>query len=127
MQSETKLVEKSPKDNKGDVVQSEQQALVIRNSHDVNCTQTEVQGLLLIQAALQAAIQAAILSFGDSDNEALKNLKKLNQQLDLTQVQSQGTYIEDCDGIVITQTEVQVDVVVQAAIQLLAKLSLASA
>lgn len=116
-----------PNTNNIDVLQSENQSLVIRNSHEISVAQTEVQGLLLVQAALQAAIQATILSFGETDNDAVKKLEELSQSLDVTQVQNQGVLIEDSDGITITQTEVQVDAVVQAAIQLLAKLSLATA
>lgn len=104
--------------------QKEFQGLLVKNSHEVNVVQTELQGLLLIQAALQAALQVAILSV--KDDEKVKKLQEISQSLDAEQIQSQGIIIEDCDGITVTQTELQVDVAVQAAIQLLAKLSLLS-
>ncbi len=38
--------------NETKIGQFENQGLIVRNSHAVDITQTEVQGLLLIQAAL---------------------------------------------------------------------------
>ncbi|WP_079479147.1 spore coat protein [Halobacillus salinus] len=113
----------APKGNKLNEKQVEYQGLTITNSHTVNVTQTEIQGLLLIQASLQAALQATILSFGENNSQVDK-LKELSQSLDAAQVQAQSVVIEDSDDVNITQTELQVDVAVQAAIQLLAKLSL---
>jgi len=46
------------------LTQAETQGLTIVNSHDVTVTQTEAQGLLIIQAALQAAIQASAVVLG---------------------------------------------------------------
>ncbi|MHC0038011.1 spore coat protein [Pseudoneobacillus sp. C159] len=110
--------------NRTDVDQYEYQGLVIRNSHTIQVTQTEVQGLLLIQAALQAAVEAAILVLGGSGNKEVKQLQKIAQSLDVNQVQKQSVFIEDSGEITVLQTEIQVDVVVQAAINLLAKLLL---
>lgn len=39
-------------ENLEDITQVQDQKLVIKNSHAVNVTQTEVQGLVVIQAAL---------------------------------------------------------------------------
>lgn len=110
--------------NDTDVSQNEFQGLYIRNSHTVSVTQTEVQGLLLIQAALQAAVEAAIIAFGNDSNHNVQQLQKISQSLDVHQFQSQTTVIEDSGEITVLQTEVQVDVVVQAAINLLAQLLL---
>ncbi|WP_075982726.1 spore coat protein [Bacillus massilinigeriensis] len=110
--------------NDTDVSQKEIQGLFIRNSHTVSVTQTEVQGLLLIQAALQAAVEAAILVFGNDNHKDVQQLQKISQSLDVHQFQSQTTVIEDSGEITVLQTEVQVDVVVQAAINLLAQLLL---
>ncbi|KIL43680.1 spore coat protein [Jeotgalibacillus campisalis] len=108
-----------------DVSQSEYQGLYIRDSHNVDVTQTEVQGLLLVQASLQAAIEAAIVILGSGENSGdLKKLEKIAQSLDVSQYQAQTVAIVDSDGITVRQTEVQIDVVVQAAIQLLAQLML---
>jgi len=42
--------------NRLENAQAEFQRLVIRDSHNVAVTQTEAQGLVLVQASLQAAI-----------------------------------------------------------------------
>ncbi|MGX9134541.1 spore coat protein [Rummeliibacillus sp. JY-2-4R] len=110
--------------NNIEVNQMEHQGLIIRNSHTVDVTQTEVQGLLLVQAALQAAIEAVITVLGSDENADVKNLQKIAQSLEVTQVESQRVAIIDSDGITVRQTEVQIDVVIQAAIQLLASLVL---
>ncbi|KGR81862.1 spore coat protein [Lysinibacillus odysseyi] len=111
-------------ENNLEVNQYQDQGLFIRNSHTVDVTQTEVQGLVLVQAALQAAIEAAIVVLGSNDNADVKNLQKIAQSLEVTQAESQRVAIIDSDGITVRQTEVQIDVVVQAAIQLLAQLVL---
>jgi hypothetical protein len=49
--------------------QAEYQGLVIRNSHTIVVTQVEAQALVLVQAALQAAIMAFIVVFGNEDND----------------------------------------------------------
>lgn len=107
--------------NSTSVEQTEVQGLTIVNSHNIQVTQTELQGLLLIQVALQAAIEAAIVVLG-TQNKNITQLQRLVQSLDVTNMESQSVVIRDSDGIVVTQTEVQVDVVVQAAINLIAKL-----
>jgi hypothetical protein len=109
-------------DNTTNVEQSEEQGLTIVNSHNIQVTQIETQGLLLIQVALQAAIEAAIAVLGTNQNNDITQLQRLAQSLDVTNIEGQSVVIRDSDGVVVTQTEVQVDVVVQAAINLLAKL-----
>lgn len=110
--------------NNAEVNQLQDQGLFIRNSHTVDVTQTEGQGLVLVQAALQAAIEAVIVVLGSNENADVKNLQKIAQSLEVSQVESQRVAIIDSDGITVRQTEVQIDVVVQAAIQLLAQLVL---
>jgi hypothetical protein len=107
--------------NNSSVNQTEIQGLVIENSHNVQVTQTEIQGLLLVQAALQAAIEAAIVVLG-TDNRNVTQLQSIAQTLAVTNIESQTLVIRDSDGITVAQTELQIDVVVQAAINLLAKL-----
>jgi hypothetical protein len=109
-------------DNTTNVEQSEVQGLTIVNSHNIQVTQTELQGLLLIQVALQASIEAAIIVLGTNQNNNIEQLQRLSQSLNVSNIESQSVIIRDSDGIVVTQTEVQVDVVVQAAINLIAKL-----
>lgn len=111
-------------ENNIEVNQSQYQGLFIRNSHTVDVTQTEVQGLVLVQAALQAAIEASIIVLGTDENADVKKLQKVAQSLEVSQAESQSVAIIDSDGITVRQTEVQIDVVVQAAIQLLAQLVL---
>ncbi|PGM57047.1 hypothetical protein CN946_08870 [Bacillus sp. AFS053548] len=82
--------------------------------------QTEAQALVLVQASLQAAIEAVILLF--ADDPRISQLQKVAQSLENLQLQSQSVVIENSDGIVVTQTELQMEVVIQAAIQLLAQL-----
>jgi hypothetical protein len=119
-----KLYDKQSANNQIDVDQIEIQGLVIKNSHTIQVTQTEVQGLLLVQAALQAAVEATILAFGNNAGTDVKQLQKIAQSLDVNQIQKQSVYIEDSGEITVAQTEIQVDAVVQAAINLLGRLVL---
>lgn len=107
-----------------EVNQFQNQGLVIQNSHTVDVTQTEVQGLVVVQAALQAAIEAAVVVLGSNENADISNLQRIAQNLEVTQTEIQNVTIIDSDAITVRQTEVQIDVVVQAAIQLLAQLAL---
>lgn len=107
-----------------EVIQTQNQGLLIQNSHTVDVTQTEVQGLVVVQAALQAAIEAAIVVLGTNENADVSNLQSIAQNLAVTQTETQNVTIIDSDAITVRQTEVQIDVVVQAAIQLLAQLAL---
>lgn len=107
-----------------EVIQTQNQGLFIQNSHTVDVTQTEVQGLVVVQAALQAAIEAAVIVLGSNENADISNLQRIAQNLEVTQTEIQNVTIIDSDAITVRQTEVQIDVVVQAAIQLLAQLAL---
>jgi hypothetical protein len=111
-------------ENSEDITQVQDQKLVIKNSHAVNVTQTEVQGLVVIQAALQAAIEAVVSVLSSDENADVEKLQKVAQNLDVTQVESQKVVIIDSGEVTVSQTELQIDVVVQAAIQLLAQLAL---
>lgn len=79
---------------------------------------------MLVQAALQAAIEAAIIVLGSNENADVQNLQRIAQSLEVTQSESQRVAIIDSDGITVRQTEVQIDAVVQATIQLLGQLAL---
>ena len=111
-------------ENSEDITQVQDQKLVIKNSHAVNVTQTEVQGLVVIQAALQAAIEAVVSVLSSDENANVEKLQKIAQDLDITQVESQKVVIIDSGEVTVSQTELQIDVVVQAAILLLAQLAL---
>ncbi|MET3196081.1 spore coat protein [Gottfriedia sp. OAE603] len=106
--------------NRLENAQAEFQRLVIRDSHNIAVTQTEAQALVLVQASLQAAIEAVIILFGDDPR--ISQLQSVAQSLENLQLQAQSVYIENSDGIVVTQTELQLEAVIQAAIQLLAQL-----
>lgn len=104
-------------------INTETQGLFIRNSHDIEVTQTEVQTLVLVQTSLQAAIEAAILVFASHEKELdTSKLEAISKNITAVQFQSQNVVIEDSDGITIRQTEVQTEVVVQTVINLLAQL-----
>lgn len=111
--------------NNIDTKQKGLQGLFIRDSHNIQVTQTEIQGLILVQAALQATLEASILVLGSEDKD-VKQLQKVAQNLEAAQKQYQTIVIENSEGIKVTQTEVQVEVVVQAAINLLTQLLLKS-
>jgi len=103
--------------------QTELQTLVIRNSHNIQVVQLEAQALLVIQAALQAAIQATVAVLGNQDNN-VRELQRISQNLTALQSQTQSIVIDNSDGISVNQVELQVDIVVQAAINLLAQIAL---
>ncbi|TDL34835.1 hypothetical protein E2R51_03690 [Jeotgalibacillus sp. S-D1] len=104
-------------------INTETQGLFIRNSHDVEVTQTEVQTLVLVQTSLQAAIEAAVLVFASHEKEIdTSKLEEIAQSVTAVQFHSQNVVVEDSDGITIRQTEVQTEVVVQTVIKLIAQL-----
>jgi len=103
--------------------QREIQSLVVRNSHNINVVQTEAQALVVVQAALQAAIEAAIAALGRSDND-VRTLQAISQRLSALQSESQSVLIDNSNAITVTQTELEITAVVQAAINLLAELAL---
>lgn len=90
--------------NSTNVKQSEIQGLVVRNSHSIQVTQTEVQGLFLVQAALQAAIEASILVLSASEDKNVQQLQKIVQTLDVNQMQNQSMLIEDSGEITVTRS-----------------------
>ncbi|KQL33744.1 hypothetical protein AN960_18960 [Bacillus sp. FJAT-25509] len=105
--------------NRLENAQAEIQRLVIRDAHNITVAQTEAQALVLVQLSLSAAIEAVILIFGDDPR--ISQLQKVAQSLENLQLQSQSVFIEKADGIVVTQTELQFEAVIQAAIALLAQ------
>jgi len=120
IRSRTDVEESQRTFNRIENAQAELQRLVIRDSHNIAVTQTEAQGLALVQASLTAAIEAVIILFGDDPR--VSQLQRVVQSLENLQLQAQTVRIENSDGIVVTQTELQLEVVIQAAINLLAQL-----
>ena len=85
--------------------------------------QQEAQALIALQASLQAAIEAAITVFDAQDNADTSDLQRLDQQLKVLQLQKEVIAIQCSDDIIINQQQIQIDLVIQAVIQLLAKIS----
>ena len=104
-------------------VQKQNQTLVIKKSHGVTINQQEAQALIALQASLQAAIEAAITVFDAQDNADTSDLQRLDQQLKVLQLQKEVIAIQCSDDIIINQQQIQIDLVIQAVIQLLAKIS----
>lgn len=110
-------------DMKMNDIQKQSQTLVIKKSHGVTINQQEAQALIALQASLQAAIEAAITVFDAQDNADTSDLQRLDQQLKVLQLQKEVIAIQCSDDIIINQQQIQIDLVIQAVIQLLAKIS----
>ena len=82
--------------------QREVQSLVVRNSHNINVVQTEAQTLVVIQAALQAAIEAAIAVLG-RNNSDVRTLQAISQRLSVLQSESQSVLIDNSNAITVTK------------------------
>ncbi|MGL4336920.1 MAG: hypothetical protein ACRCST_08485 [Turicibacter sp.] len=104
-------------------VQSQDQGLYIKNSHSISISQTEVEGLVVIQLSLQAAIDALLIAVDARDDLDITRLQKISNTLSTLQQERQKLVIENSNNITVNQIEIQIDIVVQAAIQLLAKIT----
>lgn len=108
-----------------EVLQSQYQGIFIKGSTDVNIAQIEAQALLVLQISLQAALDAVLIAFGlDDDDDDIKELQSLIQSVKVAQIEHQHIIIRDSFDVNISQAEAQIDVVIQAATQLLARLEL---
>ncbi len=108
-----------------EVLQSQYQGIFIKGSTDVNIAQVEAQALLVLQISLQAALDAVLIAFDlDDDDDDIKELQSLIQSVKVAQIEHQHIIIRDSFDVNIAQAEAQIDVVIQAAIQLLARLEL---
>ena len=61
--------------------------------------------------------------FDAQDNADTSDLQRLDQQLKVLQLQKEVIAIQCSDDIIINQQQIQIDLVIQAVIQLLAKIS----
>ena len=63
-----------------DVLQSEFQGIFIKDSNQIRINQTEAQALIILQIALQAALDVLLIAFDldDNDDELFNRLKLLN-------------------------------------------------
>ena len=111
--------------NEGSITnsQTQTQTLFIKKSHGITHNQQEAQALIALQISLQAAIEAIIAAFDAQDNADTTDLQQLIQQLKVIQSQKEIIAIECSGDLTINQQQIQVELVVQAVIQLLAKIS----
>ena len=108
-----------------DVLASQYQGIFIKGSSDINIAQLEAQALLVLQISLQAALEIILVAFDLDDNDDdVKELQSLIQSVKAAQRENQRIIIKDSFGINIAQAQAQIDIVIQAAIELLGRLEL---
>jgi hypothetical protein len=108
-----------------DVLASQYQGIFIKGSSDINIAQLEAQALLVLQISLQAALDVILVAFDLDDNDDdVKELQSLIQSIKAAQRENQRIIIKDSFDVNIAQAQAQIDIVIQAAIQLLARLEL---
>ena len=106
-----------------DVLQSEFQGIFIKDSNQIRINQTEAQALIILQIALQAALAVLLIAFDLDDNDDdVRELQSIIQSIKGAQLQHQKIIIKDCNDITLNQQQLQVDALIQVALQLLAKL-----
>ena len=106
-----------------DVLQSEFQGIFIKDSNQIRINQTEAQALIILQIALQAALDVLLIAFDLDDNDDdVRELQSIIQSIKGAQLQHQKIIIKDCNDITLNQQQLQVDALIQVALQLLAKL-----
>ena len=106
-----------------DVLLSEFQGIFIKDSNEIRINQTEAQALIVLQIALQAALDVLLIAFDLDDNDDdVRELQSIIQSIKGAQLQHQKIIIKDCNDITLNQQQLQVDALIQVALQLLAKL-----
>ena len=106
-----------------DVLQSEFQGIFIKDSNEIRINQTEAQALIVLQIALQAALDVLLIAFDLDDNDDdVRELQSIIQSIKGAQLQHQKIIIKDCNDITLNQQQIQIDALIQVALQLLAKL-----
>ena len=108
-----------------DVLASQYQGIFIKGSSDINIAQLEAQALLVLQISLQAALEIILVAFDLDDNDDdVKELQSLIQSIKAAQRENQRIIIKDSFDVNIAQAQAQIDIVIQAAIELLGRLEL---
>ena len=108
-----------------DVLASQYQGIFIKGSSDINIAQLEAQALLVLQISLQAALDVILVAFDLDDNDDdVKELQSLIQSIKAAQRENQRIIIKDSFDVNIAQAQAQIDIVIQAAIELLGRLEL---
>ena len=79
--------------------------------------------MIILQIALQAALDVLLIAFDLDDNDDdVRELQSIIQSIKAAQLQCQKIIIKDCNDITLNQQQIQIDALIQVALQLLAKL-----
>lgn len=98
------------------------EAIIIRDSCEIEVSSTDTQVAASLQVAIQAAIVLVInLTIADSD-QAEKITQQLLQEADMKQLNKQNLVIENSRNVNITTTDTDVAVSLQALLQVLVAL-----
>lgn len=98
------------------------EAIIIRDSCEIEVSSTDTQVAASLQVAIQAAIALVInLTIADSD-QAEKITQQLLQESDIKQLNKQNLIIEKSRSVNITTTDTDVAVSLQALLQVLVAL-----
>jgi len=100
-------------------IQASREAIIIKDSCDVEVRTTDTQAAVNLQVALQVAIALVIsITIGDSDR-AQAVTQDLMQKIKVKQVNHQKTIIEKSRGVRVTTTDTDVAVNIQVLLQVL--------
>ena len=106
-----------------DVLQSQYQGIFVKGSNGITINQQQAQALLILQVSLQATLSALLIAFDlDDDDDDVVELQSVIQSIKAAQIQNQKIIIKDSNGISINQQQIQIDALIQLALQLLARL-----
>ena len=106
-----------------DVLQSQYQGIFVKGSNGITINQQQAQALLILQVSLQAALSALLIAFDlDDDDDDVVELQSVIQSIKAAQIQNQKIIIKYSNGISINQQQLQIDALIQLALQLLARL-----
>ena len=106
-----------------DVLQSQYQGIFVKGSNGITINQQQAQALLILQVSLQAALSALLIAFDlDDYDDDVVELQSVIQSIKAAQIQNQKIIIKDSNGISINQQQIQIDALIQLALQLLARL-----
>lgn len=106
-----------------ETIQAQSQGIFIKDSSSVAISQQELQTLIVLQIALQAALSAIIIAFDlNGNDDDVVQLQKIIESVQAFQVNQQRIVIKDSYNVAINQQQTQVDALIQAAITLLARI-----
>ncbi|MDO4924145.1 MAG: spore coat protein [Turicibacter sp.] len=110
-------------DTSVDILQSQYQGIFIKGSNKIDINQQEAQALIVLQVSLQAAFDALLIAFDiDDDDDDVRELQSVIQSIKAAEMQNQKIIIKDSNCICINQQQIQIDALIQLALQLLARL-----